>query len=124
MKWSNVNTPQIIATSLPEVTQVLRSKHLASVMVFTAVTDNGRVKPPLFAPPGLRIGTIEYLAIMEEVLVPGLGHHSNLNDMAPVRDSEPGRTARQGENLRKRRTPKLVPKGVWPPSCPGFSSSD
>ena len=52
-------------------------------MVFTAVTDNGRVIPPLFAPPGLRIGTIEYLAIMEEVLVPGLGHHSNLKDMAP-----------------------------------------
>ena len=35
---------------------------------------------------------------MEEILVPGLGHHSNLKDMAPVWDSEPGPTARQGQN--------------------------
>ena len=93
-------------------------------MVFTAVTDNGRVIPPLFALLGLRVGTIEYLAIMEEILMPGLGHHFNLKDMAPVRDSELGPTARQTQNLRKRKIPKLMPKGVWPPSCPGFSSSD
>ena len=76
-----------------------------------------------FVRAGLRIGTTEHLAIVEEVIVPGMWHRYAVKDMAPVRDSEPAPTAQQARNLPKRKIPKHVPKGVWLPSGPGIGSN-
>ena len=92
-------------------------------MVFDAITGDGRETPPPLVPTGLRIGTTEHLGIMEEVMVPGLGHRYTLKDMASMRDSEPASTAQKARNLLKRKIPKHVPKGVWPPSGPDISSN-
>ena len=61
----------IIATSPAEVPPVLESKHGAAVMVLGAVTGDGCVIPPQFVPAGLRIGTTEYLFILEGLWPPG-----------------------------------------------------
>ena len=50
-------------------------------------------------------------------MVPGLGHRYTVKDMASMRDSEPAPTAQQARNLLKRKIPKRVPKGVWPPAA-------
>ena len=108
---------QIIATSPAEVPRVLGNKHLAPVMVFEAIAGDGRVTPPSFVPTGLKIGTTEHLVIMEEVMVPGLGHRYTVKDMVSIRDSERASTAQQARNPLKRKIPKHVPKGVWPPAA-------
>ena len=93
------------------------------MMVFDAITGDGRVTPPSFVPTGLRIGTTEHLAIMEEVMVPGLGHRYTVKDMTSMWDSEPAPTAQKARNLLKRKIAKHVPKGAWPPSGPNISSN-
>ena len=118
-KVVNRQNSQIIATSPAEVPRVLGNEHLAPVMVFDAITGDGRVTPPSFVPTGLRIGTTEHLGIMEEVIVPGLGHRYTVKDMASMRDSEPAPTAQKARNLLKRKIPKHVPKGVMAPQRPG-----
>ena len=118
-KVVNRQNSQIIATSPAEVPRVLGNKRLAPVMVFDAITGDGRVTPPSFVPTGLRIGTTEHSGSMMEVMVPGLGHRYTVNDMASMRDSEPAPTAQKARNLLKRKIPKHVPKGVWAPQRPG-----
>ena len=113
----NRQNSQIIATGLAKVPRVLGNKHLAPVRVFDAIIGDGRVTLPSFVPTRLKIGTTEHLAIMEGVMVPGLGHRYTLNDMASMRGSEPAPTAQQARNLLKRKIPKHVPKGVWPPAA-------
>ena len=66
--------------------------------------------PPPFAPAGQRIGTTEYLAILEEVLIPWLEQHYNPDDAVLVQDSAPAHTAQQVQNLPRRKIPKFVPE--------------
>ena len=75
-------------------------------------------------PAGLRIGTTEYLIILEEVLLPCLEQQYNLEDVVLVRDFVPVHTAQPVQNLLKRRIPRFVPKENWPPSSPDFNPSD
>ena len=103
---------------------MLESKHPASVMVFGAVTGDGRVMPPHFVPAGLRIGTTEYLAILEKVLIPWLEQHYSLEDVVLVRDSAPAHIAQQVQDLLRRKIPKFVPKEKWPPSSPDLNPCD
>ena len=67
---ANRQNARFIATNPDGVSPVLRSKHPASVMAVGAVAGDGRVMSPHFVPAGLRIGTNEYLTILEEVLIP------------------------------------------------------
>lgn len=93
-------------------------------MVFGAVTSDGCVVHPHVVPAGLRIGTTDYLAILEEVLLPWLEQQYNLEDVVLVRDFVPVHIAQKGQNLLKRRIPSSVPTDNWPPSSPDFNPSD
>ena len=113
---SNRHNSQVIAASPAEVLPVLESKHPASVMIFGVVPCNGHIMPTHFVPAGERIGTTEYLTILEEVLIPWLEQHYNLDDVVLVQDSAPAHTAQQVQNLLRRKIPKFVPKKKWSPS--------
>lgn len=93
---------------------MLKSKHIVPVMVFAAVTGDGRLMPPSFGPTRLMIVTTEYLAIMKEILMPELEHEYNMKDITLVQDSKPAQTALQVQYLLKRKIPNLVPKRTWP----------
>ena len=84
----------IIATSPVDVPPVLRSKHPASVMVFGAVASDWRVIPPHFIPAGLRIDAKEYLAILQDVLIPWMEEYYSLDEVVLVQDSAPCHTAK------------------------------
>ena len=120
----NRQNSRVIGTSPAEVPPVLENKHPASVMVFGAVTGDGRVMPPHFVPAGLRIGTTEYLAILEKVLIPWLEQHYSLEDVVLVQDSAPAHIAQQVQDLLRRKIPKFVPKEKWPPSSPDLNPCD
>ena len=117
-------SPWLIATNPEEVSPVLRSKHPASVMVFGAVAGDGRVMPPHFVPAGLRIGANEYLTILEEVLLPRMEQHYSPDQVVLVHDSALPHTAREVQDLLKRKIPKFVPKGKWPPHSPDPNPCD
>ena len=121
---ANRQNSRVIAASPAEVPPVLESKHPASVMVFGAVACDGRIMPPHFVPAGQRIGTTEYLAILEEVLIPWLLQHYNLEDVVLVQDPAPAHTAHQVQDLLRRKIPKFVPKEKWPPSSPDLNPCD
>ena len=88
------------------------------------VPCSGHIMPPHFAPAGQRIGTTEYLAILEEVPIPWLEQHYNPGDVVLVQDSTPAHTTQQVQNLLRRKIPKFVPKEKWPPSSPDLNPSD
>ena len=67
---SNCRNSRCIAKDSPCVPPVMESNFPASVMVFGAVASNGKVMPPHFIEAGLKINTVEYLTILEEVLLP------------------------------------------------------
>ena len=121
---TNRQNSRVIATSPAEVPPVLESKHPASVMVFGAVAGDGRVMPPHFVPAGLRIGTTEYLGILEEVLIPWLEQYYSLEDVVLIQDSAQAHTAQQVQDLLRRKIPKFVPKEKWPPSSPDLNPCD
>ena len=93
-------------------------------MVFGAVTCDGRVMPPHFVSAELRIGTTEYLIILEEVLIHWLEQHYHLEDMVLVQDSAPAHTAQRVQYLLKRKIPRFVPMEKWSPSSPQLNSCD
>lgn len=121
---ANRQNARFIATSSDGVSPVLRSKHPASVMVFGAVAGDGRVMPPHFVPAGLRIGTNEYLTILEDVLIPWMEQHYSLDQVVLVQDSAPAHTAQAVQDLLKRKIPKFVPKEKWPPHSPDLNPCD
>ena len=90
-------------------------------MAFGAAARDGRVMPPHFVPAGLRIGTNEYLAILEEVMIPWMEQHYSLDQVVLVQDSALAHTAREVQDLLKRKIPKFVPKEKWPPHSPDLN---
>ena len=70
-------------------------------MVFGAVAGDGRVMPPHFVPAGLRIGTNEYLTILEEFLILWMEQHYSLDQVVLVQDSALAHTAHTGARSPK-----------------------
>ena len=58
---ANRQNTRVVAFDPSEVPPVIKSKNLASVMVFGVVASDGKVMPPHFIEAGLKINTAEYL---------------------------------------------------------------
>ena len=67
----------------------MKGKNPSSLMVFGAVTNDGRVMPPYFIPAGVMIDTDEYLTILKESLIPWMMKYHGLSKLMLVQDSAP-----------------------------------
>ena len=121
---ANRRNSRVIASNPGDVPPVMISKNPASVMVFGAVASDGRVMPPHFIPAGERIGAEEYLAILEEVLLPWMAKYYDLKKVTLVQDSAPAHASRRVQDFLSRKIPLYVPKDTWPPNSPDLNPCD
>ena len=66
------STPKMqiwIATNLSDVPRVMKTKFLATVMVFGGVSSEGHIMPPHIFDAGLKIKTKVYLDVLKSVVI-------------------------------------------------------
>ena len=68
----NARNDRYIAHSPKEVPVINRTKYPASAMMLGVVGSDGKRMPPFWFPKGLRVGTKEYLEVMEGTVKPWL----------------------------------------------------
>ena len=59
-----------IATNNRDVPRVMKTKFLATVMVFGAVSSEGHIMPPHIFKVGLKVNTKVYLDVLKSVVIP------------------------------------------------------
>ena len=59
-----------IATNNRDVPRVMKTKFLATVMVFGVVSSEGHIMPPHIFKVGLKVNTKEYLDVLKSVVIP------------------------------------------------------
>ena len=59
-----------IATNNRDVPRVMKTKFLATVMVFGVVSSEGHIMPPHFFKVGLKVNTKVYLDVLKSVVIP------------------------------------------------------
>lgn len=121
---SNRRNSRCIAKDSSCVPPVMESKFPASVMVFGAVASDGKVMPPHFIEAGLKINTVEYLKILEEVLLPWIKKNYDPMKVMFVQDSAPAHGSKTVQTFLKREIPLFVPSNVWPSSSPDLNPCD
>ncbi|CAI9727022.1 Hypothetical predicted protein [Octopus vulgaris] len=71
---ANRQSPRVKVYDPSQVPLDIHSKHLASIKVFGAFANEGKLMPPYFIEAVLKINTAEYLQILE-VLLPSIRKH-------------------------------------------------
>ena len=102
----------------------MQSKHPAFVMMFGAIASNGKVMPPHFIEAGLKINTVEYLKILEEVLLPWIKKNYDPMKVMFIQDSAPAHGSKTVQTFLKRKIPLFVPSNIWPSSSPDLNRCD
>ena len=59
-----------IATNNRDVSRVMKTKFLATVMVFGVVSSEGHIMPPHIFEIGLKVNTKVYLDVLKSVVIP------------------------------------------------------
>ena len=59
-----------IATNNSDVPRVMKTKFLATVMVFGVVSSEGHIMPPHIFEVGLKVNTKMYLDVLKSVVIP------------------------------------------------------
>ena len=118
---ANHQNTQVIACYPSEVPPVMQSRNPASVIIFAAVENDGKMIPPHFIKGGLKINTAEYLKIVNDVLLPWIRTNYNGIKVMLVQDSVPAHGAKQVWFYLKENLPLFVPKDIWPSSSPDLN---
>ncbi|CAI9734090.1 Hypothetical predicted protein [Octopus vulgaris] len=95
----------------------MHSKNPASVMVFGAVANDGKLMRLHFIEAVLKINTAEYLKILE-VLLPWIRKHYEASGIMFVQDSATDHFSKRVQEFLKKELPVFVPKDIWPDSNP------
>ena len=85
----NRHNARVITIDQSEVPSVFHTKNPASVMVFGAVASDGSVIPPHFIDTGLKVNTVQYIAILKRILLPWMEKRFGLDNVVHVQDSAP-----------------------------------
>ena len=96
-------------------------------MMLGVVASDGRRMPPFWFPKGLRVGAVEYLDVLETVVMPWLDeNYGGDDDIKYVwqQDSAPGHKAKTVQQWCKSNLKDFWPVDFWPPSSPDCSPLD
>ena len=91
---------------------MIQSKNPTSVMIFAAVSSDGKAMSPHFIAAGLKINTAEYLNILNDVLLPWIRTNYDSTKIMLVQDSAPAHGAKQVQTFLKENFPLFVPKDI------------
>ena len=120
----NAQNDRYIAYTAKDVPPINRTKHPAAAMMLGVVSSDGQRMPPFWFPCGLKVGTKEYLEVMEGTVKPWLDEHYPEGNYIWQQDGAPGHTSNKTEKWCKDNLANFWEKTLWPPSSPNLNPLD
>ena len=93
-------------------------------MVFGGIASDGNVMPPHFFEVGLKINTVQYMKILERVVLAWIIENYDLKHVMFLQDSAPAHGAKTVRKFLKQLLPLFVWKDVWPSRSPDLNLCD
>ena len=113
-----------IATNNRDVSRVMKTKFLATVMVFGVVSSEGHIMPPHIFEVGLKVNTKMYLDVLKSVVIPWCNQLAGGRPWVWQQDSAPAHKSKETQTWLQKECYDCVPFSHWPPSSPNLNPLD
>ena len=113
-----------IATNNRDVPRVMKTKFLATVMVFGVVSSEGYIMPHHIFEVGLKVNTKVYLDVLKSVVIPWCNQVAGGRPWVWQQDSVPAHKSKEIQAWLQKKCYDFVPFSHWFPSSPDLNSLD
>ena len=113
-----------IATNNRDVARVMKTKFLATVMVFGVVSSEGHIMLPHIFEVGLKVNTKVYLDVLKSVVIPWWNQVAGGRPWMWQQDSTPAHKSKETQAWLQKECYDFVPFSHWPPSSPDLNPLD
>ena len=120
----NARNDRWLAYHVEDVPPINVTKHPASAMMLGVVSSDGKRMPPYWFPKGLKIGTVEYLDVLINVVKPWLDAQYPDGNYVWQQDSAPSHRAKMTQEWCAGNLSAFWPWGIWPPASPDLNPLD
>ena len=110
-----------VATNNRDVPRVMKTKCLATVMVFSVVSSEGHIMPPHIFEVGLKVNTKVYLDVLKSVVIPWCNQVAGGRPWVWQQDSAPAHKSKQTQAWLQKECYVFVPFSHWPPPPPTWT---
>ena len=110
-----------IATNNGDVPRVMKTKFLATVMVFGVVSSEGHIMPPRIFKVGLKVNTKVYLDVLKSVEIPWCNQVAGGRPWVWQQDSSPAHKSKEIQAWLQKECYDFVPFSHWAPSSPDLN---
>ena len=104
-----------IATNNRDVPRVMKTKFLATVMVFGVVSSEGHIMLPHIFEVGLKVHTKVYLDVLKSVVIPWCNQVAGCRPWVWQQDSAPAHKSKETQAWSQKECYDFVPFSHWPP---------
>ena len=120
--------PSKCKSGLPRITgdmaSVIKTKFLATVMVFGVVSSEGHIVPPHIFEVGLKVNIKVYLDVLKSVVIPWCNQVAGGRSWVWQQDSAPAHKSKETQAWLQKECYDFVPFSHWPPSSPDLNLLD
>ena len=103
-----------IATNNRDVSRVMKTKFLTTVMVFAVVASEGHIMPPHIFEVGFKVNTKVYLDVMKSVVIPWCNQVAGGGPWLWQQDSAPAHKSKEIQAWLQKECYDFVPFSHWP----------
>ena len=112
---------RLIATNNRDVPRVMKTKFLATVMVFGVVSSEGHIMPPHIFEVGLKVNTKVYLDVLKSVVISWCNQVAGGRPWVWQQDSAPAHKSKETQAWLQKECYDFVPFSHWPPPPPTWT---
>ena len=120
----NSRNDRYLAYCVEEVPPIHCTKNPASSMMLGVIASDGNRMPPYWFPKGLRVGTEEYLDVLQTVVKPWLDAQYPEGNYVFQQDSAPSHKSKKTQAWCKDNLADFWSWTIWPPSSPDLNPMD
>ena len=113
-----------IATNNRDVPRVIKTKFLATVMVFGVVSSEGHIIPPHIFKVSLKVDTEVYLDVLKSVVIPWCNQVAGGRPWVWQQDSAPAHKSKETQAWLQKECYDFVPFSHCPTSSPDLNLLD
>ena len=104
-----------IATNNRNVHRVIKTKFLATIMVFGVVSSEGHIMPPHIFEVGLKVNTKVYLDVLKSAVIPWCNQVAGSRPWVWQQDSSPAHKSKEIQSWLQNECYDFIPLSHWPP---------
>ena len=113
-----------IAMNNRDVPRVMKTKFLATAMVFGEVSSESHIMPPHIFKVGLKVNTKVYLDVLKSVVIPWCNQVAGGRPWVWQQDSAPAHKSKETQAWLQKECYDFVPFSHWLPSSPDLNPLD